>query len=190
MRQRCLIAMIAVVLGTTTAQAGFVEMGLNDETVDVRGGFTFGDNEESQFLLGGRYLYHDDDEGDAKIPGVIAAFSSRPSANNEVAFAAGLQGYFGEAGEVDMEGIAVGGSVSWSPGGWKGFYVGGRTWWAPSILCTGDTDGIFEWAGRGGYQINKVFHVYVEYMNISFDTEEFEGIDAAEEVLFGFGFVF
>ena len=191
MRQRCLIAMIAVVLGTTAAHAGLIEMGLNDETVDVRGGFHFGDNKESQFFLGGRYLYHDEDEGgDAKIPAVIAGFSSRPSANSEIGFMAGLQGYFGEAGDIDMEGIAVGGSASWHPGGGKGFYLGGRLYWAPSILCTGDTDGILEWAARGGYAINKVFNVYVEYIDISFDTEEIEGIDAVDELMFGFGFSF
>ena len=190
MRQRCLIAMIAVVLGTTAAHAGFIEMGLNDETVDVRGGLHFGDNPESQFLLGGRYLYHDDDEGDAKLPGVFEGFSSRPSANNEIGFVAGIAGYFGEAEELDIEGVAVGGSLLWYPGGWKGFYVGGRLYWAPSILCTGDTDGILEWAGQGGYKINKVFRVFIEYTNIAFDTEEFEDIDVVEEFTFGFGFDF
>lgn len=189
MRQRFLIAMIAVVLGTTAAQAGFVEIGLNDETVDFRGGFTFGRDIENQFIVGGRYLYHDfDDADDASIPALIVGYSTRPTNNDAFAFTMGMQVYFGEAADQDVEGLALGTSLAWNPGGWKGFYLGGRAWWCPTAFGFGDTEDVFEWAVRGGYAINKAFRVYVEYIDFQFDTEEFNNIEVVEEAIVGVSF--
>jgi len=189
MRQRFLIAMIAVALGTTAAHAGFVEIGLNDETVDVRGGFTFGRDIENQFILGGRYLYHDfDDADDASIPALIVGYSTRPTNNDAFAFTMGMQVYFGEAADQDVEGLALGTSLAWNPGGWKGFYLGGRAWWCPTAFGFGDTEDIFEWAVRGGYAFNKAFRVYAEYIDFQFDTEDFNDIEVVEEVIVGVSF--
>jgi hypothetical protein len=189
MRRRWLIGVIAVALGTSAAQAGFVELGLSDETVDFRGGLTFGKSIEEQFVLGGRYLWHDlNDDADAKIPAVLVGFSSRPTNNDEFAYTAGVQFYLGEAADQDVQGMALGTSVAWNPGGWKGIYLGGRVWWSGSGLCFGDTDTVFEWAVRGGYAINKAFRVYVEYIDMEFDTEDIDNIEVVEEAIFGVSF--
>lgn len=189
MRQRCLIAVIAIILGTTAAQAGFVEIGLNDQTVDFRGGFTFGKSIDDQFVLGGRYLYHDfDDADDASIPAIIGGYSSRPTNNNEFAYTIGMQFYLGEAAGQDVEGLALGTSVSWNPGGWKGFYLGARVWWCPTAFALGDTDDVFEWAVRGGYAVNKAFRIYAEYIDFEFDAQDFDNIEVVEEAIVGVSF--
>jgi len=196
MRQKCLMGMIALVLGTSAAHAGYVEVAVNEETADLRGGFHIGKSPDMQFHLGGRYLYHDFDEGDlegaddARIPAVLAGFVSRPSPKEDVAFTVGVQLYYGEAADQDVQGLGLGTSIGVNPGGWKGFYLGGRFYWAGSAFSFGDTEEIFEWGGQVGYAFNEMFRVFVEYSSLEVDTEDFDDIEVVEDVTVGFNFNF
>jgi hypothetical protein len=165
----------------------------NDETADVWGGIEFGKDDESGFLLAGRYLYSDEDEIDASVPAVLLAFAGRSSANEDVDFRVGLQGYFGEAADQDVTGIGVGGSGSWAPDGFKGGYVGARLYYAPGVFAFGDTEKIFDWAVEGGYRINEKFRAFLQYATLDVEVE-IDGVeldvDVDEGLLFGFGINF
>jgi hypothetical protein len=146
-----------------------VSLAFNDNAFDFWGGFHLGKDEESQILLGGRYLYESDK--DAKVPAALLLFSSRPAGSDEIDFSLGAQVVFGEAQNVDAEGVSVGGMGSWTPDGWKGAYVGGRLFWAPSVFCFGSTDGLFEWGIEGGYKFNPRMGLFVEYSDFEADDE-------------------
>ncbi len=185
-KPRNLLACALLLAATGAAHAGFFDLSLNDNAFDAKGGFHFGKDENARFLLGGRYLYADDE--DAGIVGVIAAWAGRPAASEEVDFSLGFQGYFGEAGNnLDVEGIGIGGEVNWQPKAWKGAYVGGDVYYTPDVFSAGDTESIFEWGVRGGYRFNPKIHVFVEYVSMEADIEGIGDVDIDDGLKIGFG---
>jgi hypothetical protein len=176
---------LATLLLAGSTHAGFVDLSLNGDTVDLWGGAHVGRDEEARFLIGGRFLYSDDDETDASVPAVLAAFSGRPSANPAIEFHLGLQGLFGEALDQDVSGIAVGGAGTWTPPSWKGAFVGARAFFAPSVMSFGDTDRILEWAIIGGYAITTKIRVFVEYTELTVDLEDGGDVDVRDDDVTG-----
>jgi len=186
MRLKLILAACAVVmLSTGAAQAGFFDLAVNNNAFDIWAGFNIGKNDEAQTVLIGRYLYNGDE--DSSIPAFLVAFSSTPSANEDVRFFLGAQVYLGESHKQDVQGVALGGSGTWSPSNWKGVYVGGRIYYAPGVFCFGDTDGAFEWGLEGGYNFNPKMRVFVEYSDFSADVENFGNVNVDDGVKFGFG---
>jgi len=186
MKLRSLFACALFAAASGVAHAGFFDLSLNDNAFDVRGGLHFGEDENARFLLGGRYLYAD--EEDADVVCVIAAWAGKPSASDEVDFSLGFQGYLGEAGNsLDVEGVGIGGEVTWQPEAWKGAYVGGDVYYTPDVFSSGDTESIFEWGVRGGYQFNPKIHVFVEYISMEAEIEGIGDVDVDRGAKIGFG---
>ncbi len=176
MRRNVLAFVIVAALATGAAAAGSVSLAFNDQAFDAWG--IFGGKEDGGLEFGGRYLYSDSDEDDASIPGALVGFSSTPTANDEMRFFVGALGFFGSAHNEDVSGVSVGGVVSWTPDRWKGVFASARVFFAPEVFCFGDTQGIFEWAGRGGYQVNEKFNVFLEYSKLSVDIDNSGDADA------------
>jgi hypothetical protein len=189
---RAAIGVMALVVGGVT-HAGFFDLMFNDETADVWGGIEFGKNDDSGFLLAGRYLYTDEDEVDASVPAVLLAFEGRASANEDIDFRVGLQGFFGEVADQDVEGVGIGGSGNWAPDAFKGGYVGARLYYAPGIFAFGDTESILDWGIEGGYRINEKFRAFLQYAKLKVEVEvddvEFD-VDVDQGLLLGFGITF
>jgi hypothetical protein len=171
MRRTTVALALLAVLTTSAASAGEVELTFNDENFDAWLLFGLGDDDDAQFLIGGRYLYSASDADDASVPAFLVAYSSRPAANDDMRFYVGVQGLVGEASEQDIHGLAVGGSLTWAPETWKGVFVGGRLFYAPEVFCFDDTEGIFEWAGQGGYEINERVRVFLQYSGLTSDLD-------------------
>jgi hypothetical protein len=176
------VLLVIAILGTGSADAAMFSLAFNNETVDFWGGFHLG--KDDQVFLGGRYLYESDQ--DSKMPAFVVTFESKPQANDAFALAIGLQALSGEAANVDVEGVAVGGDVEWTPPNWKGFYVGGRLYYGPEVFCFGDTENLFEYAVRGGYKINETMGVFLEYASFEADVAGAGTVNVADGILFGF----
>jgi hypothetical protein len=192
MRHQYLVAVLIVLATAGVAQSagGFADLAFNDESADLWAGFQLGRNEEGGFVLGGRYLYSDEDNVDASVPAAIAGFSGQPKANPAIHFLLGVQWFFGEAANEDAEAIAVGGTGRWAPEQWKGVFVGGRLFYAPDVFSMGDTEGLFEWAAQGGYQINDKIRAFAEYAKITVDVDNVGDIDVDDSARIGIGFDF
>jgi len=171
MKCRLLTVAIVALLATGAATAGSAELSFNDNSFDAWLMFGSGKDEDAQFQFGGRYLYSDSDEDDASLPAVVAGFASQPASNKEMRFFLGAQAFLGKAQEQDIEGVGVGGDLTWTPESWKGVFVGARLYYAPSVFCFGDTDSVFEWAGRAGYEINPKIRAFLEYSKLSADLD-------------------
>jgi hypothetical protein len=181
-----LAAAVLLFLSTGASQAaGFVNLAFNDNAFDVWAGFRVGGDDDGGVMLGGRYLYNDDE--DATVPAFLLSFASKPDANQEIDFNLGLQTYFGEAHDQDVQGVAIGGFAIWAPGKMKGVYFGGRIFYGPSVFCFGDTDGTFEWGAQAGYAFNPKMRVYVEWSDFEADIENGGTVAVDDGVKFGFG---
>lgn len=185
MKSKLVVAAAVLVLSIGASQAGFFDLAVNDNAFDIWAGFNLGKNEEAQTIIGGRYLYVDDE--DSSIPAFFLGFSSKPAANDEIEFVLGTQVFFGSSDNQDTEGVALGGSASWTPSKWKGVFVGGRIYWAPGVFCFGDTDGMTEWAIQAGYKFNPKMRIFLEYSDFSVDVENFGSVSVDSGVKVGFG---
>jgi hypothetical protein len=183
-----LVAFALVSFGQGAARAQMVSLALNDNAFDAWGGFYLGRDDASRVLLGGRYLYADDE--DTKYPAFLVAFAGRPDAMEEVSFHLGVQGVFAEASNLDVEAIAVGGFGEWVPKNWKGVYLGARLFYAPEVFSFDDTEGIFEYAARGGYVINEKFQAFLEYSEIEAEIAVLGDVSVDDGVKIGFEFGF
>jgi len=180
-----LAAAVLLLLSTGFANAGFVDLLFNDNAFDVWAGFNVGGDEDAGVLIGGRYLYNDDE--DSTVPAFYLAFSSKPEANSDIDFSLGLQTYFGESKDQDVTAVAIGGSAVWTPPNWKGVFFGGRVFFGPGVFSFGETDGTFEWAARAGYAFNPKMGVFVEWSDFESDVENGGSLDVDDGVKFGFG---
>ena len=185
MKSKLILAAAVLVLSIGASQAGFFDLSVNDNAFDIWAGFNLGKNEEAQTVIGGRYLYVDDD--DSSIPAFLFGFSSKPDGNEDVSFLLGAQAIFGESKNQDMEGVALGGSATWAPSKWKGVFVGGRIFWAPGVFCFGDTDGLTEWEVQGGYFFNPKMRIFLEYSNFSADVNNYGSVTVDSGTKLGFG---
>jgi len=186
MRLKGFVACIVVLSAVGVAQAGFFDLALDNNAFDLRGGFHFGKDETAQFLLGGRYLYADDEN--TSVGSVIAAWAGKPAASDEVDFTLGFQGYFGSTSDdVSVEGIGIGGEANWAPDNWKGAFVGGRAYYTPSVFAMGDTDSILEWGVRAGYRFNPKMQIFLDYAAVTADVEAADSVDLDKGLKLGFG---
>jgi len=92
---------------------------------------------------------------------------------------------FGEAADQDVQALALGGRLTWTPGFFGGVYFEGTIFYAPSVLAFGDTEGVMNWVVRGGFEVTPKLYVFVDYSKFEVEVENLSDIDVEKTVRFG-----
>jgi hypothetical protein len=152
------------VLATTMA------LDFNDDSAEVRADFVINRDDYSTALLGGRFLYNDDEE--SEMISIELKFLGDPGSVPGLEVGAGFIGYIGESYDVyDFSNVGVGLMADYSPGTLQGLGFSGRLVYSPEIFSWQDSDGLFEYNLRVNYAITPKVKVYVGYQSIESEID-------------------
>lgn len=187
MRIQSFLAATSFVIGTlaTPASAGWFELGLSSDSVQVSAGAHLGQDNEARFALGGRGLFYDD--ADTKLGAFVARFDGEASALRGLRFGIGVDVFLGESFDRDVGAAVIGLEGSFAPDSWRGAFVGGRLGYAPDFMTWSDTQRFFEWSLRGGYRFNPKVGVFLEYQRVEADFDDLDNRDLDDSLRVGFG---
>ena len=169
----------------TPASAGWFELGLSSDSVQVSAGAHLGNDPETQFAFGGRGLFYDD--ADTKVGAVVGRFEGQASAVPSLRFGIGVDAFLGKSWDRDVGAAVIGLEGSFAPESWRGGFVGARLGYAPGFMTWSDTERLFEWSLRGGYRFNPKVAVFVEYQRVEADFDDLDNRDLDDSVRVGFG---
>ena len=179
------VALVLVALTATPASAGWFELGLSSDSVQVSAGAHLGQDNEAQLALGGRGLFYDD--ADTKLGAFVARFEGDATAVEGLRFGIGVDVFVGESLDRDVGAAVIGLEGSYAPMAWRGAFVGGRLGYAPDFMAWSDTQRFFEWSLRGGYRFNPKVGVFVEYQRVEADFDDLDNLEVDDSVRVGFG---
>lgn len=185
LRHTAMAMFVLLTAATGLAHAGWFELALDDETADLWLGAHLGRDPETQFALGGRFLYTD--ETDGQIASLVAGFASNPKAAKDSDIAFLVQVFGGEGENQDVGAVALGLSGNWAPENLKGVFFGGRLFYAPEIFTYSDTEGLIDWAIKAGYRFTPKMEVFLAYTKFEVDFENFGDVEVDKGLKFGFG---
>ena len=153
-----------------SAQATKLALDFNNESAEFRLDVPLTSDEYGRSVLGGRYLYNEDENTDMGT--VEFKFFGDPGAIPGLEVGAGFIGYIGETQDFfDFNNIGVGLMADYSPGRLQGLGFSARVVYSPDIFSWQDSDGLFEFNTRVSYAITPRVKVYAGYQRIELEID-------------------
>ena len=184
-RGRHVVASVLLLAAFGTARAGWFEIALDHDTVQASGGAHFGSDPAGRFALGGRALWDDGDDG--RLGALLFGFETEPESVVGLRLGVGGEVIAGRCDEHDLAATALGVTAAYAPVALHGVYLGGRIYYAPSVLAWRAAEGFLDASARVGFRATPKIEVYAEYQVVRSDVEGSGSQDLSESVLFGFG---
>jgi hypothetical protein len=168
--KKLILFMVCMSLVPFSAQATTMALDFNDDSAEVRFDMKLTGDDYGQSIVGGRYLYNDDEE--TEMISAELKFVGDPGAVPGLEVGAGFIGYIGEShNSFDFSNVGVGLMADFAPGNLQGLGFSGRLVYSPDIFSWQDSDGMFEYNIRVSYAITPKVKVYVGHQGIEADVD-------------------
>ena len=173
-----LLLVLCLILVPFSANATSLGLDFNNDSAEVRLDFVLSGDDYGTAILGGRYLYNDDEQSETL--GVEMKFVGDPGAVPGLEVGAGFIGYIGTTDyNYDFNNVGIALLADYAPGSLQGLGFSGRLVYAPSIFSWQDSDGLFEYNLRVNYAITPKVKVYGGYQKIE---SEVDGVNADVDI--------
>ncbi len=168
--KKFLLLVLCAMLLPLSAKATMLALDFNDDSAEVRFDVELTGDDYGRSVLGGRYLYNDDEE--SEMISVELKFLGDPGAVPGLEVGAGFIGYVGESHDVfDFSNVGVGLMADYTPATLQGLGFAGRLVYSPDIFSWQDSDGLFEYHLRINYAITPKVKVYAGYQSIESEVD-------------------